>query len=55
VGEGFQHVVKLTSYLTNLEANGAEFREVRSSYFPNKAGRAARGPAFRKASSGEAS
>ena len=37
VGGGFQHVVKLTSYLTNLEANGAEFREVRSSYFPNKA------------------
>jgi 2-iminobutanoate/2-iminopropanoate deaminase len=29
-------VVKITSYLTNLEANGAEFREVRSSYFPNK-------------------
>jgi enamine deaminase RidA (YjgF/YER057c/UK114 family) len=28
---------ELTSYLTNLEANGAEFREVRGSYFPNKA------------------
>ena len=37
VGGGFQHVVKLTSYLTNLEAHGAEFREVRGSYFPNKA------------------
>ena len=37
VGAGFEHVVKLTSYLTNLEANGAEFREVRGSYFPNKA------------------
>ena len=37
VGGGFQHVVKMTSYLTNLEINGAEFREVRSSYFPNKA------------------
>ena len=36
VGGGFEHVVKITSYLTNLEANGAEFREVRSSYFPNK-------------------
>ena len=36
VGGGFEHVVKLTSYLTNLEANGAEFREVRGSYFPNK-------------------
>jgi enamine deaminase RidA (YjgF/YER057c/UK114 family) len=38
VGGGFEHVVKLTSYLTDLEANGAEFREVRGSYFPNKAG-----------------
>jgi 2-iminobutanoate/2-iminopropanoate deaminase len=36
IGGGFEHVVKITSYLTNLEANGAEFREVRSSYFPNK-------------------
>jgi len=36
VGGGFEHVVKLTSYLTNIEANGAEFREVRGSYFPNK-------------------
>jgi enamine deaminase RidA (YjgF/YER057c/UK114 family) len=36
VGGGFEHIVKLTSYLTNLEANGAEFREVRGSYFPNK-------------------
>jgi len=38
VNAGFEHVVKLTSYLTDLEANGAEFREVRNSYFPNKAG-----------------
>jgi 2-iminobutanoate/2-iminopropanoate deaminase len=36
VGGGFEHVVKLTSYLTNIETNGAEFREVRGSYFPNK-------------------
>ena len=36
LGGGFEHIVKLTSYLTNLEANGAEFREVRGSYFPNK-------------------
>jgi len=36
VGGGFEHVVKLNSYLTNIEANGAEFREVRGSYFPNK-------------------
>jgi enamine deaminase RidA (YjgF/YER057c/UK114 family) len=37
VGGGFEHIVKLTSYLTNIEANGVEFREVRGSYFPNKA------------------
>src|SRR5437868_5547988 len=37
VGGGFEHIVKLTSYLTNIEANAAEFREVRASYFPNKA------------------
>ena len=37
VGGSFEHVVKLTSYLTNIEANGIEFREVRGSYFPNKA------------------
>jgi enamine deaminase RidA (YjgF/YER057c/UK114 family) len=36
-GGGFEHVVKLTSYLTNIDANGAEFREIRGSYFPNKA------------------
>jgi enamine deaminase RidA (YjgF/YER057c/UK114 family) len=36
VGGGFEHVVKLNSYLINIEANGAEFREVRGSYFPNK-------------------
>jgi enamine deaminase RidA (YjgF/YER057c/UK114 family) len=36
VGGGFEHIVKLTSYLTNLEANAAEFREIRGSYFPNK-------------------
>jgi 2-iminobutanoate/2-iminopropanoate deaminase len=36
VGGGFEHVVRLTSYLTNLEADGAAFREVRASYFPNK-------------------
>ena len=36
VGGGFEHVVKLNSYLTNIETNGTEFREVRGSYFPNK-------------------
>ena len=36
VGGGFEHVVKLNSYLTNIETNGTEFREVRGSYFSNK-------------------
>jgi enamine deaminase RidA (YjgF/YER057c/UK114 family) len=36
VGGSFEHVVRLNSYLTNIEANGAEFREVRASYFPNR-------------------
>ena len=36
VGGGFEHVVKLNSYLINIEANGAEFREVRGSYYQNK-------------------
>jgi len=37
VGGGFEHVVKLNSYLIDIEANVVEFREVRGSYFPNKA------------------
>ncbi len=37
VGGGFEHVVKLNSYLIDIEANAVEFREVRGSYFPNKA------------------
>ena len=45
VGGGFEHVVKLTSYLTNLEANGAEFREVRASYFTEQGGAAGLDPA----------
>src|SRR5215831_18157400 len=36
VGGGFEHIVKLNNYLTNIEANAPEFREVHSSYFPNK-------------------
>jgi 2-iminobutanoate/2-iminopropanoate deaminase len=36
VGGGFEHVVKLNSYLTNVEANAAEFREVRALYFTNR-------------------
>ena len=30
------NVVKLNSYLTNIEANADEYRQVRASYFPNK-------------------
>src|SRR5436190_419925 len=37
VGAGFEHVVKMTAYHTNLDANAAIYREVRASYFPNKA------------------
>ena len=37
VGGGFENVVKLTSYLTNIDANAPAYREVRASYFPNKA------------------
>ena len=37
VGGDLEHIVKLTSYLTDIEANGGVFREVRASYFPNKA------------------
>ena len=36
VGGGFEHVVKLNSYLTNIEVNAAEFREVRALYFTNR-------------------
>ena len=37
VGGGFDNVVRITSYLVDLERDGAAFREVRASYFPNKA------------------
>jgi enamine deaminase RidA (YjgF/YER057c/UK114 family) len=36
IGGGFEHIVKLNNYLTDIEANVPEFREVHSSYFPNK-------------------
>ena len=36
VGGSFEHVVKITAFLTNLEANANEFREVRALYFTNK-------------------
>jgi 2-iminobutanoate/2-iminopropanoate deaminase len=37
VGGGFEHVVKLNSYLTDIGANADEFRTVRAGYFANKA------------------
>ena len=37
VGAGFAHVVKMTAYHTNLDANAAVYRDVRGAYFPNKA------------------
>ena len=37
VGAGFEHVVKMTAYHTNLDANAAIYREVRGTYFKNKA------------------
>src|SRR4051812_7396866 len=36
VGGSFEHLVKITAFLTNLEANANEFREVRAIYFINK-------------------
>src|SRR5437763_10290250 len=36
VGGSFEHVVKLNSYLTNIEANADDYRQIRASYFPNK-------------------
>jgi 2-iminobutanoate/2-iminopropanoate deaminase len=36
VGGNFEHVVKLTTYLTDIEQNADAYREVRASYFTNK-------------------
>jgi enamine deaminase RidA (YjgF/YER057c/UK114 family) len=36
VGAGFEHVVKINNYLTDIDANAPEFREVRAAYFTNK-------------------
>jgi enamine deaminase RidA (YjgF/YER057c/UK114 family) len=36
VGGGFEHVVKINSYLTDIGANAPEFREIRAMYFTNK-------------------
>lgn len=36
VGAGFEHVVRLTTYMTDLQAHGDIYREVRASYFTKK-------------------
>ena len=36
VGGTMDNVVRLTTYLTDLEQNGDAYREVRASFFPNK-------------------
>ena len=37
VGGGFEHVVKLNTYMLDIDAHGPAYREVRASYFSNKA------------------
>ena len=37
VGGGFEHVVKLNTYLTDIDASLAAYGEVRATYFSNKA------------------
>jgi len=37
VGGGFEHVVKLNTYMLDIERDGAAYREIRASYFSNKA------------------
>jgi enamine deaminase RidA (YjgF/YER057c/UK114 family) len=37
VGGDFEHVVKLTTYLTDIEQNADAYREVRAAFFANKA------------------
>jgi enamine deaminase RidA (YjgF/YER057c/UK114 family) len=37
VGGDFEHVVKITTYLTDIEQNAEAYREVRASFFANKA------------------
>jgi enamine deaminase RidA (YjgF/YER057c/UK114 family) len=36
VGGGFEHVVKLNTYMLDIDRDGPVYREVRSSYFSNK-------------------
>jgi enamine deaminase RidA (YjgF/YER057c/UK114 family) len=37
VGGDFEHVVKITTYLTDIEQNAEAYREVRASFFANRA------------------
>jgi enamine deaminase RidA (YjgF/YER057c/UK114 family) len=37
VGGGFEHIVKLNTYMLDIERDGATYREIRASYFSNKA------------------
>ena len=37
VGGGFEHIVKLNTYMLDIERDGAAYREIRASYFSNKA------------------
>ena len=36
VGGGFEHVVKLNTYMLDIDRDGPAYREVRASYFSNK-------------------
>jgi enamine deaminase RidA (YjgF/YER057c/UK114 family) len=36
VGGGFEHVVKLNTYMLDIDRDGPVYREVRASYFSNK-------------------
>jgi len=36
VGGGFEHIVKLNTYMLNIDRDGPAYREVRTSYFSNK-------------------
>jgi 2-iminobutanoate/2-iminopropanoate deaminase len=36
VGGGFEHIVKLNSYMLDIDRDGPAYREVRASYFSNK-------------------
>jgi hypothetical protein len=37
VAADFEHIVKMTAYHTNLDANATIYRDKRGSYFPDKA------------------